>query len=63
VYAIAAKGQVLGCSCGKKAIHVHYENCMLTLTEAEFVDFSLMIEEAAARAFPIDSLIKPPRER
>jgi hypothetical protein len=59
IYAIAAHGQVLGCTCGKAMVHVQYGNCTLTLTESEFLDFSLMIEEAAGRAFPLNGLIQP----
>lgn len=35
VIAVGAKGQVIGCACGKNAIHVQYGMCTLTLSEAE----------------------------
>ncbi len=58
VIAVGAKGQVIGCMCGKEAVHIQYGNCTLTLSEAEFVDFSLMIEEAAIKLSPIKPLLR-----
>jgi hypothetical protein len=57
IIAVGGKGQVIRCTCGQNAIHIQYGRCTLTLSEAEFVDFSLMIEDAAAQLHPLKPLM------
>ena len=58
VYAVGAHGQVIGGTSGKQAIHIQYGMCTLTLSEAEFIDFSLMVEEASSKLHSTKPLVR-----